>query len=73
MQAIIGYGIVFAAWLAMLSFGLAFAISPVRSTTNTRGEGSNWENTFGVVGVALGLYVGFWIVLRAAVPGLGVL
>jgi len=71
-RTIIGDALAGAAWLALLSFGLALALSPVHSNVKGWSERSDWENTLRVVGAALGLYVGLSIVLRAMSLGLGV-
>lgn len=71
-RTIIGDALAGTTWLALLSFGLALALSPVHSTIKGWSERSDRENTLRVVGAALGLYVGLSIVLRTMSLGLGV-
>ena len=72
MRAIVGDALGGAAWLALLSFGLALALAPVHSTIRGWSGRSDRENTWRVAGAALGLYIGLSIVLRGMTLGLGV-
>lgn len=72
VRTIVGDALAGATWLALLSFGLALALSPVHSTIKGWSERSDRENTLRIVGAAICLYWGLSIVVRAMSLGLGV-
>jgi hypothetical protein len=57
-------------FLALVSFGTALAASPVYSTIKGWQERTDLENTFRVMGAALGLMIGLGIVLGALRAGI---
>jgi len=71
-RTIIGEALAGAAWLALLSFGIALATSPIYATIKGWSERSERENALRIAGAAFGLYFGLAIVLRAMTLGFSV-
>jgi hypothetical protein len=70
VRTIIGYGFASLFFFAWVAFGVALATSPIHSTIKSWHQRSDLENTFRIVGAALGFIAGLWVVLGALRAGI---
>lgn len=70
IRTVIGDILAAALFLAVLSFGLALAASPVHSIIKGWHQRSDLENTFRILAGALGLIIGISIIAHALSTGI---